>query len=90
MKSLLESLNSETFVLYMKDPVTEPPLLKGFGKTQVIDEHSIEVEVPEALTLNDLTQQLAAQNFIVNRMRNKANRLEELFIALTAKSEKNQ
>jgi len=90
MKSLLKSLNSETFVLYMEDLVTEAPLLKGFGKTQVIDEHSIEVEVPEALTLNDLTQQLAAQNFIVNRMRNKANRLEELFIALTTKSEKDQ
>jgi len=90
MKSLLKSLNSETFVLYMKDLVTEAPLLDGFGKTQVIDEHSIEVEVPEALTLNDLTQQLAAQNFIVNRMRNKANRLEELFIALTTKSEKSQ
>ena len=90
MKSLLKSLNSETFVLYMKDPVTEAPLLNGFGKTQVIDEHSIEVEVPEALTLNDLTQQLAAQDFVVNRMRNKANRLEELFIALTTKPEKSQ
>jgi ABC-2 type transport system ATP-binding protein len=90
MKSLLKSLNSETFVLYMKDLVTEAPVLKGFGKVELIDEHTIEVEVPDTLSLNDLIQQLDAQKFIVDRMRNKANRLEELFIAMTAKPEKNQ
>ena len=76
--------------LYMKDLVTEAPVLKGFGKTRVIDEHTIEVDVPDTLSLNDLIRQLDAQNFIVERMRNKANRLEELFIAMTAKPEKNQ
>jgi len=90
MKTLLKSLNSETFVLYMKDLVTEAPVLKGFGKTQVIDEHTIEVEVPDTLSLNDLIRQLDTQGFIVERMRNKANRLEELFIAMTAKPEKSQ
>ena len=90
MKALLKSLNSETFVLYMKDLVTEAPILKGFGKTEVVDEHTIEVEVPQALSVNDLIRQLDAQKFIVDRMRNKANRLEELFIALTAKPEKAQ
>ena len=88
MKTLLKSLNSETFVLYMKDLVTEAPVFKGFGKIQVIDEHTIEVEVPDTLSLNDLIQQLDAQKFIVDRMRNKANRLEELFIAMTTKQEK--
>jgi ABC-2 type transport system ATP-binding protein len=90
MKALLKSLNSETFVLYMKDLVTEPPVLKGFGKTEVVDEHTIEVEVPQTLSINDLIGQLDAQKFVVDRMRNKANRLEELFIALTAKPEKVQ
>jgi ABC-2 type transport system ATP-binding protein len=90
MKALLKSLNSETFVLYMKDLVTEAPVLKGFGKTEVVDDHTIEVEVPQALSVNDLIRQLDAQKFIVDRMRNKANRLEELFIALTAKPEKAQ
>ncbi len=90
MKSLLTSLNSETFVLYMKDIIIETPGLDGFGKVELIDEHTLEVEVPESLSLNDLVQQLDAQNITVNRMRNKTNRLEELFIALTAKPERNQ
>lgn len=88
MKTLLKSLNSEIFVLYLRDTISHPPVLDGFGSTQMIDEHTIEVEVPESLSLNDLIQQLDAQNLVVNRMRNKANRLEELFIAITAKQEK--
>jgi ABC-2 type transport system ATP-binding protein len=54
----------------------------------MIDEHTIEVEVHESQSLNDLIQQLDSINLVVNRMRNKANRLEELFIAITAKPEK--
>jgi len=88
MKSLLKSLNSETFVLYLKDSITEAPMLNGFGKPSMIDEHTIEVEVPESLSLNDLIEQLDTHNLVVNRMRNKANRLEELFIAITAKPRK--
>jgi ABC-2 type transport system ATP-binding protein len=88
MKTLLKSLNSETFVLYLRDSITEAPALNGFGRSSMIDEHTIEVEVPESLSLNDLIQQLDTHNLVVNRMRNKANRLEELFIAITAKPEK--
>jgi ABC-2 type transport system ATP-binding protein len=90
MKSLLKSLNSETFVLYLKDLITEAPRLEAFGQVALIDEHTIEVEVPESLSLNDLIQNLDSQNITVNRMRNKTNRLEELFLALTAKPEKTQ
>jgi len=88
MKTLLKSLNSETFVLYLRDTISEAPILEGFGSTVMIDEHTIEVEVPESQSLNDLIQQLDSKNLVVNRMRNKANRLEELFIAITAKPEK--
>lgn len=88
MKTLLKSLSSETFVLYLRDTITEAPAINGFGKPLMVDEHTIEVEVPESHSLNDLIQQMNAQNLIVDRMRNKANRLEELFIAITAKPEK--
>lgn len=88
MKTLLKSLNSEIFVLYLNNNITELPVLSGFGSALMIDEHTIEVEVPESLSLNDLIQQLDTQGLIVNRMRNKSNRLEELFIALTSKSGK--
>ena len=88
MKTLLKSLDSETFVLYLKNIITEVPALSGFGSTLMVDEHTIEVEVPESLSLNDLIHQLDAKNLVVNRMRNKSNRLEELFINLTSKAEK--
>ena len=88
MKTLLKSLSSETFVLYLRDTITEAPAINGFGNPLMVDEHTIEVEVPESHSLNDLIQQMNVQNLIVDRMRNKANRLEELFIAITAKPEK--
>ena len=53
--------------------------------TQMLDAHTIEVEVLESKSLNDLVQQLDSRNIVVNRMRNKVNRLEELFVKLTAK-----
>ena len=84
MSSLLKTLNSEAFVLYLRDNITKAPVLDGFS-TQMLDQHTIEVEVPETGSLNDLVQQLDAQNIVVNRMRNKVNRLEELFIKITAK-----
>ena len=84
MSSLLKTLNSEAFVLYLRDSIAETPVLDGFS-TQMLDAHTIEVEVPESKSLNDLVQQLDRQNIIVNRMRNKVNRLEELFVKITAK-----
>jgi ABC-2 type transport system ATP-binding protein len=90
MKTLLKSLNSETFVFYLKNVISEAPVLRGFGSVLMVDEHTIEIEVPESLSLNDLIRQLDAQNLVVNRMRNKANRLEELFVAITSKSEKSK
>jgi len=87
MKSLLKSLNSETFIFYLRDDISLPPVLEGFAKTILIDSHTLEVEVPESRSLNDLIQQLDNQQIVVDRMRNKVNRLEELFITITSKLE---
>lgn len=84
MSSLLKTLNSEAFVLYLRDNIAEAPVLDGFS-TQMLDQHTIEVEIAETKSLNDLIHQLDAQNIVVNRMRNKVNRLEELFVKITAK-----
>ncbi len=86
MKSLLKQLNSETFVLYLRDTIDQAPALEGFGKVQRIDHQVIEVEVPHTRTINDLIEAMNAKNIVVESMRNKANRLEELFIELTTKS----
>jgi len=87
MKSLLRDLHSETFVFYLQNDISRPLLLEGFPAPLIIDSRTIEVEVPETRSLNDLIQQLDKHQIIVNRMRNKVNRLEELFITITSKQE---
>ena len=42
--------------------------------------------MPERHSINDLIRELEEQNIVVERMRNKVNRLEELFIEMTTKS----
>jgi ABC-2 type transport system ATP-binding protein len=85
MKSLLKQLNSETFVLYLREELAQAPQLERFDNVVQLDQQSIEVEVPEALSINDLVGELEARGIVVERMRNKVNRLEELFVKMTAK-----
>ncbi|WP_341501993.1 ABC transporter ATP-binding protein [Gallaecimonas sp. GXIMD4217] len=80
MKGLLAKLNTETFVLDLA-PNGPKPVLDGF-KCQLLDDHSLEVEVAKEAGLNPLFAQLSAQGVEVLSMRNKANRLEELFMRL--------
>ena len=81
MKSLLEQLQVETFVLDLARPVTEAPQLEGF-EVWLRDAKTLEVAVPKSESLNTLFVELARLNFEVMSMRNKANRLEELFVRL--------
>ena len=87
MPALLKQLNSETFVLYLRDALERAPALSRFEHIRLVDPHSIEVEVPEQLTINNLIGELENQGIVVERMRNKVNRLEELFVKMTAKPE---
>ena len=87
MKRLLKQLNNETFVLYLRDNLEQAPQLESFNKVIRIDHHSIEVEVPDRLSINDLIHELETQNIVVERMRNKANRLEEVFVKMTTKAD---
>jgi len=91
MKSLLAKLNVETFVLDTK-PFDQAPELEGFNHT-IVDDHTIEVEVEKSRSLNQVFELLSNQNIEVLSMRNKSNRLEELFVRLVeegkaAKAEK--
>ena len=81
MKSLLEKLQVETFILDLAKPVTEAPDLPGF-QVRLRDDASLEVEVPKTENLNRLFVQLADLDLRVMSMRNKSNRLEELFVRL--------
>lgn len=81
MRSLLAKLNVETFVLDLREPISHSVELVGFN-TRVLDPHSIEVDVEKTASLNQVFQQLADLNYEVISMRNKSNRLEELFVKL--------
>jgi ABC-2 type transport system ATP-binding protein len=88
MKHLLKQLNSETFVLYLRNDIDETPQLPSFKNVLKLDHQSIEVEVPDKLSINDLIRELESAGIVVDSMRNKVNRLEELFVKMTSKSEK--
>ena len=81
MRSLLQRLNNEVFVFDCSGALTAAPVIAGHA-VELVDEHCFEVEVEKGQSLNQLFDQLSAQGVQVVSMRNKANRLEELFVSL--------
>lgn len=81
IKNLLQQLNKEVFIFDIKGSLQNLPVLNGYHVAQ-IDEHSFEVEVEKGQSLNGVFAQLSAQQIEIVSMRNKANRLEELFVSL--------
>jgi ABC-2 type transport system ATP-binding protein len=88
MKSLLKTLNSETFVLYLRESLVQLPDIRGSYQLRLSDEHTLEVDIPKAETLNDLILQLHQAGIQIDSMRNKVNRLEELFVSLIQSQER--
>jgi len=84
MKSLLSRLNLETFILDLQDVLSEKPQLKGI-QCRLSDPHTLEVDLAKDQSLNDVFMQLNQLSVQVLSMRNKANRLEELFVELVEK-----
>ncbi|MCP4331342.1 MAG: ABC transporter ATP-binding protein [Gammaproteobacteria bacterium] len=85
MPHLLKQMSSETFVLYLRKELQQAPTLPSFANVARLDAHSIEVEVPDTLSINDLIGELETLDIVVERMRNKVNRLEEVFVKMTSK-----
>jgi ABC-2 type transport system ATP-binding protein len=81
MANVLRKLQTETFVFNLSDPRTTPPELPAY-KAVLTDDHTLEVEVSKGQSLNDIFAQLSSQGVRVTSMRNKVNRLEELFMRL--------
>ena len=86
MKSLLATLDIETFVLDLREPIADCPSIEGM-EIKVIDDNTLEASLPKAKSLNNLFADLDRQGIHVLSMRNKANRLEELFLRLVDKGE---
>ncbi|MGN6235276.1 ABC transporter ATP-binding protein [Dyella sp.] len=81
MKRLLAKLDSETFVLDVTTAPDQLPVLTDITLRRV-DEHTLEAEMPRTSDLNALFAALSAHGIRVTSMRNKTNRLEELFVRL--------
>jgi ABC-2 type transport system ATP-binding protein len=81
MASLLTRLHVDYFILDLAQPVTILPTLNGFSLKK-ISEKVLEVGVPKERHLNDLFAQLSSANIQVISMKNKSNRVEQLFIDL--------
>ncbi len=81
MDRLLRKLHVETFVLSLQEAVTELPRIDGY-ELRRIDEHTVEVDISKERDLNGLFAKLSADGLHVLSMRNKVNRLEEIFMRL--------
>jgi len=81
MSSLLRRLQAETFVLNLREAVSSVPQLPGY-EFELLDEHTLEVEVSKEQSLNEVFAKLTEQGIGVLSMRNKVNRLEEMFMKL--------
>ena len=88
MKALLAKLDVETFVLDLKLGCAEAKLTGFCYRT--LDDHTLEVDVKNAQRINDVFIQLSEQGIDVLSMRNKSNRLEELFVSLVGSGNQQQ
>jgi len=86
VKQLLGKLDMETFVLDLCDPLDAPPRVEGM-QVELRDPTTLLASVPKSHSLNALFKMLETEHIEVKSMRNKANRLEELFLRLVEKSE---
>ncbi|WP_078082809.1 ABC transporter ATP-binding protein [Microbulbifer mangrovi] len=87
IKSLIKTLSREVFILDVRESLGEAPDFGEFDG-RLVDEHSLEVTVEKGQSLSDLFTLLSAQNIAVTSMRNRANRLEELFVSLLTENKK--
>lgn len=81
IKKLLGKLNVETFIFDLAEPLYELPQIEGYEIT-CIDNTQLEVKIRKEQTINALFSQLSNHKIQVLSMRNKINRLEELFMDL--------
>ena len=85
MSNVLMKLQAETFVINVRAPLAQAPVLAGYA-CRLTDPHTIEIDVTKDRGLNDIFVRLAAQGIETVSMRNKVNRLEELFMRLVSHS----
>lgn len=88
MSTILRKLQREVFVLSLRDNLAAAPRLEGFEVART-DDNEIEVVIEAGGDLNRLFAALSEQGIAVQSLRNKANRLEELFMGLVEHKQHN-
>ena len=88
MSTVLRKLQREVFVLSLGNPLAEQPELPGF-ETQMNDPCELEVAIDSGHDLNELFALLSERDITVVSLRNKANRLEELFMGIVENKQNN-
>jgi ABC-2 type transport system ATP-binding protein len=78
-------LDKETFIVDVKTVGQNKPKSKVFPM-EWIDDNTVEVGLNKKQTMNDLFKELTKLKLTVTSLRNKSNRLEELFLNLTKKA----
>lgn len=81
MRTLLDRLHMETFVLYLDKAIAEIPDCGDYD-IRMVDSNTIEVDIHNNQNLNELYRKLSLCDVGVMSMRNKTNRLEQLFISM--------
>jgi ABC-2 type transport system ATP-binding protein len=81
IKTLLRQLRREVFILDCVEALPDSIVIEGFTVRRV-DEHTLEVEVEKGQHLNQVFSALEAEGIHISSMRNRANRLEEMFVNL--------
>jgi len=81
MSNLLRKLQTESFLLALRNPLAAAPQLEGTA-VKLVDDHTLEIEISKEQSLNEIFARLSAQGVDVISMRNKVNRLEEMFMRL--------
>ncbi|MGE8720081.1 ABC transporter ATP-binding protein [Leptospira terpstrae] len=85
MKKLLHRLDKETLIIDLKKSFKTKPMSKKFH-WEWLDDHTLEVQLDKKASVNQLFTELTKLNLEVLSLRNKSNRLEELFLSLTGKN----
>lgn len=85
MRNLLQQLNTESFIMDISPVQNKCPVIDGYQVTMEGD-HTLLVEIEKSQSLNPVFAQLSEQGVEVTSMRNKSNRLEELFVSLVDKT----
>ncbi len=87
MKELINRLHAQTLILDLADPLTSPLNLPNY-QHHLLDSTTLEIVIFKTQSVNQLFLELSQQHISVVGMRNKTNRLEELFVRIISENKK--